>query len=191
MVDRSFLSLKSRCELPLDWRIVELLMSRSLHRGELQFDDDIEHSRRGWRFKRTCWMLMAMIILASIAGLLGPGPLSARKISDQMLTVEYNRFARRSAPTKLQISFNREQAAREIRLSINLKFLENIELNKISPAPLVESVNNSNVVYTFSAMEGSESRVTIHYKPEAYGATRLEAAIPGQPPIRFQQFVFP
>lgn len=70
--------------------------------GDLDIAQDLEHQRREWVIERIGWAIMALILLAALAGLLGSGPLSNARIDHpgSHLSAEYNRFERYQSPTK-------------------------------------------------------------------------------------------
>lgn len=48
-----------------------------VHRvGDLEIEEDLDHQRRCWKLERASWAVMALVLLAAMAGLFGSGPLS-------------------------------------------------------------------------------------------------------------------
>ena len=77
--------------------------------GGLEFPEGHGVSRAEERLHKLGWIVFAGLLLAALAGLLGPGPLSSRsKSADPALSVEYERFLRNHAPADLRL-FNTTQ----------------------------------------------------------------------------------
>ena len=54
--------------------------------GDLQIHQDLCQERREWKIQRVGWLLMALMLVAALAGLLGPGPLSSTIAEDSRST---------------------------------------------------------------------------------------------------------
>lgn len=77
-------------------------------------------------FHRAGWTLLALILLAALAGLLGPGPLSSRTAcAGPAFCVEYERFIRNHAPAELRIRLTHGGGG-PIRLVLGRQFLKAI-----------------------------------------------------------------
>src|SRR3712207_4138009 len=58
-------------------------MSETTRVGDLEVAEDLTFQRREWAAQRVGWVLLALVIAAALAGLLGRGPLSTtRRESD-------------------------------------------------------------------------------------------------------------
>ena len=58
-------------------------MAEESHSGDLELDQDLIFERRTWTVERVAWVIMALVGLAALAGLLGPGPLSETTSGEQ------------------------------------------------------------------------------------------------------------
>jgi hypothetical protein len=83
--------------------------------GGLQIEQDLEYQQRAWTVQRVGRVMMALAVLAALAGLLGPGPLSRASAgaTGDPLRLEYERFLRFQTPTSPSIELS-PTAAREI-----------------------------------------------------------------------------
>ena len=67
------------------------------------FDQVMRHHYAAWRAERVAWCVMALVLLATLLGAFGDGPLSdARVGSPRTFTVEYDRLLRSSSPALLR-----------------------------------------------------------------------------------------
>jgi hypothetical protein len=74
--------------------------------GDLELNQDLRFQRRMWAVQRIGWAVMALVVLAGLLGLFGPGPLSsatAGKEEGPLLVEGYERFVRFRIPTTLQV----------------------------------------------------------------------------------------
>jgi hypothetical protein len=72
---------------------------------ELDTADSLRFQRRAWAFERVGWVAMALFLVCATAGVLGRGPFSHAqgRSHDGMLSVDYERVVRRSAPSDLRL----------------------------------------------------------------------------------------
>src|SRR5262249_33260243 len=63
--------------------------------------EDMEFQRRSWLVQRTSWIIMALVLVAALAGLFFHGPLShtTARNADGSVAVEYERFAHKTTVT--------------------------------------------------------------------------------------------
>lgn len=163
--------------------------------GELEIAEDVGFQRKEWRFERIGWAAMALLVLAALAGLLGPGPLSNATAGEEggALWVAYERFAHRSAPTTLEIHAGPNTAQEgQLRLWINRATLGANEVRSIQPEPQQVSTVGERVVYTFAVDDPvREAVVFFHLEPTQYWRQRIELGIEGGPQAGFTQVLFP
>lgn len=141
------------------------------------------------------WMVFAGLLLAALAGLLGPGPLSSRIASaGPPLSVEYQRFLRNHAPADLRIRVAPPAGADTIRLLVGNAFLEAIELTGVTPAPEAVEVTPEGHVFVFEApgLGSREALILYRFEPDAaFSDVPVRTALEGGPEVRFSQFVYP
>lgn len=165
------------------------------HPDALELEQNLRLQRRGWRIQRIGWALMACIVLAALAGLLGSGPLSrtSKSADDGSVSLEYERFARYQAPTTLRVRFALDPAsAAEVRLVVDRRFLERMKVEHVLPQPEKVELAGERLIYVFPAGQArSQAAVTFSLKPDALGLLEGAAGIEGRGQAAFRQFVYP
>ena len=163
--------------------------------GELEINEDIAHERLEWRIERIGWVIMGVILLAALAGVVGPGPLSKSTRSDHnsKLQLEYERFARFQAPTVLRIQLASGVAqAGKVRLWISRDYIENAEVKHIDPEPESVEVSEDRMTYTFITRNASRpTALTYHLEPNMYGQTALNIGVEELTQLSVPQFIYP
>jgi hypothetical protein len=161
--------------------------------GDLEINQDLRFQERSWRYQRTGWTVMAVIVLLSLAGLLGRGPSSDARAGgeEEGLEVQFERFGRRNAPQTLRLHVATPPGPEgKIRISIDRGYLESVQID--SMAPEAESVEGGPDRHTFEfATSQGETTISFKLRPEGLGRLRGVAAVEGRPPVEFKQFVFP
>ena len=163
--------------------------------GDIEVSQDIEHQRLEWKIERVCWVVMALVVFAALAGLLGHGPLSRAEAGERgsALRAEYHRFERYQGPTAIRLHLGPGLGGGgQVRLWVARSFVENIELHHIDPEPLVVEAAGDRFVYVFRVTEaGRPTSVTYHYEPNRYGRMPVSLGIEGGPELAFRQFIYP
>lgn len=160
--------------------------------GGLEIEFSPEHERREFRVQRVAWALMGLAIVAALAGLFGPGPLSRAQAGETggRLRAEFQRFARYQGPLELRI-FCRPENAHEFRVSLDRSFFEHAEIREISPQPH-ETVSGSNYcTLAFTSEGGGEHLVTIRFESRKVGKRSYGLRLDGGHEIEVQQFFWP
>lgn len=164
--------------------------------GNLEIQQDLEHERLEWKIERIAWAIIAALLLAALAGLLGPGPLSQATAGREgaPLRVKFNRLAHYQAPEDLRVHVG-SGVAREgrIRVWIGREHVQSMELDYIDPEPESVEVSPERFTYTF-AVSGDERNGTallFHYEPDSFGPVSIVMGLEDGPELAFTQFVYP
>lgn len=161
----------------------------------MQLHQDMAHQRREWRVQRIAWAVMALVLLAALAGLLGPGPLSrsVANAADGALRVEYNRFERLQSPSELRIRLPADAARTgTVRLRLNREFVGNVEIRDVLPEPESSSADADGFVYELdTGGSGGPVTVAVRYEYRTFGSTPVRVAIDAGPAVSFDQWVYP
>ena len=164
--------------------------------GDLDIDEDIGVQQRSWTAQRVGQVIMALVLLAALAGLLGPGPLStatARAPGDA-LRLEYNRFWRSKSSLTLRLHLG-PGAVREgkARVWISRAYAEDLQIQEVKPEPESVEIGKERLTYvfSFSTPDGAPATVTFIGEPEKAGALHGELGLADGPALEFPQFVYP
>jgi hypothetical protein len=172
----------------------ECSMTDSTDDPGLEFPEGHGVSPAEERFHKLGWAVFAGILLAGLAGLLGPGPLSSRTVeAGPVLGVEYERFIRNHAPAELRIRVA-PPAGDTIRLHVGTAFLEGTEVTQVEPEPESVEAAPGGQVYVVRASRPAphETVILYHFEPDsAFSDMRVRIALDGGPEVRFRQFIFP
>ena len=163
--------------------------------SNIDIAQDIPHQRRLWLMERIGWALIALILAAACAGLLGPGPLSKATAGQKHsgLWVEYNRYDRYEAPSRVRVHLgaaaNKE---RTLRLWVNRKFMERVELKHSIPQPEHSEIGAERVTYVFQVARTNEPlTLGFEFRASTFGAVPVRIGIEGGPHVEFSQFFYP
>lgn len=170
-------------------------MSELRQVGDLQIGEDYDFQRKEWRFERIGWAVMALVLLAALLGLLGPGPLSNASAGDKggPLWVDYDRFVQRSAGTRFEIHAAPGTAPDgTLRLWIDRETVGRNEIHSIEPQPEQVTAAGDRLIYDFNVADpGSETVVHILFEPMRYLRQPVRMGIEGGPDLHFIQTIYP
>lgn len=168
-------------------------MGRSAEQDGLELEEDLAHQRREWRIQRIGRFAMLLLVLAAVAGLLGPGPLSDARAGDPRgMQVEFMRFTRARAPEQLRIRVP-AQAVRDGRVRIGLPhgFLDRIEVQRIRPEPESITAHPQRNEYEIAVAGAGAVEIVVDYEHRAFGRTPASVWLGGRPAVAFEQWVYP
>jgi hypothetical protein len=167
----------------------------SEHRAQIELHEDLEFQRKQFRVERIGWILMAAVLVAALLGVFGSGPLSnaIAESSESGLRVEYSRFARRDAHTRVEIHVDPSLVAKDrLRLRLGGDFMQRVLVQAITPTPERWTVEDRTIVAELP-VGGSTGPVpvAVDFSPREFGPTTLElSAGPGRA-LTIRQFVYP
>lgn len=146
--------------------------------------------RRTWAVERIGWIVLALITLIALSGALGSGgPLTSAQVRNDALTVDYNRFQRRTVVTRFVFRFS--GPAGEHNLHLDDAFQRDYEVSSIQPVPTQSRASASGYDLTFAADGAASAVVTIWAKPHIMGAVRISARAGHAQPLAIPVFVYP
>lgn len=161
---------------------------------ESDFADLMRHHRAAWRVERIGWTIMALLLVATLLGAFGDGPLShARSGSAQGLSVEYDRLLRSSAPSLYRFEAS-PSLARDgvIRLRFDGSLIENMELESIVPEPDQQEAGAGFTEFAFRVAPGdTPARFDFRFRPATFGRRAGDVSIAGAHAVPINQFVYP
>lgn len=174
----------------------EHLMSEIERIGDIEIYQDMAAQQREWAIRRVGWAAMLLFVLAGLAGLLGPGPLSRRVAGtrDSALWAEYNRFERRESPSVMRIHLGAGATHDgKARLSLNRYFIEHVHITGIDPEPEAVEAGADRFTYVFTMPDAAlPTTATFRLEPSTYWRMPVRVWLDGGPrQLRFEQFYFP
>jgi hypothetical protein len=158
----------------------------------LEVDDDPRLQKWDWVLQRLGRWLMLLLLAGVAMGLFGmDGPLSSvhEGRPDRSLAVDYNRFIRYHSPDTIRIAAR--AAGETMRLSMDAGYVEQIQIEQITPRPVREIGADGAVTFVFTTKPGTLLNADIHFAPEKYGRLDGWIALADGPRLRLSHFVYP
>lgn len=136
--------------------------------GALQIGEDIPQQHRFWKVERAGWLIfLILLVLAALGFAGGKGPLNEATASNGQIEVSYEPYARRVAPSTIDITLKQLGGA-TAQLLVQRDFIDEYEIRSITPEPSDTKATEDMLVYSFSVPEGATSLdITFSLEPEA------------------------
>ena len=170
-------------------------MSGKQRVGDLEIQQDLEFQQREWRMQRIGWVIIALLLLATVLGLLGSGFLSQATAgaSGDPLWLEFERFAHLQAPTTVKAHVGANAGAEdEVRLWLNRPYLERVEIQSISPEPDSVEATAGRLIYVFKVAEPNQPiEVDFYLQPTDFGRLEGQIGLDEGPSLNFNHLVYP
>jgi hypothetical protein len=148
--------------------------------------EDMAFQRTSWVVERAGWIVLALLLLAALAGLFGHGLLSKQNIGNGTLRIEYERFQRVTKVTPFIISL---KSGGEPTLTLGRRFQTGYEVVDVQPRPIRSSANANGLELQF-ASAGDDLRAVIWARPRSFGRMRFSVASGGEP-LTVRAFIYP
>lgn len=163
--------------------------SKAEDREGLELEQDVEFQEREWRLQRVAWVAMALVVLAALAGLIGPGPLSATRTEAGGVGARYDRFMRYGVDTELEISV-RDVPADSVVVRFARAYLEKFDVIQIHPEPAAHFAAAGTLAHVFR-FSGAPARVLYRLEPKSPGRARGAVSVDGAGAVTVDAFVYP
>jgi hypothetical protein len=161
--------------------------------GKVAVGEDLDFQRRWWRFEKIVWSFFVLVLIADLLGLLGRGPLANAKLQTQdgSLQVKYERVLRENTSSILTL-LPQSSVIHDGKLQIFVSdsIVKEFGAQRIIPQPLVSSVGNGGVTYTFPA-SAAPMTVQFELKPSFIGSHPFQIGIPGGETVGAKSIVLP
>jgi hypothetical protein len=163
---------------------------------KIEIDEDVDHERREWRAERFGWVVMAGLLIAAVAGLLGDGPLShaSAGADGAPLRLDYDRVVRSEATTALTLRIAPAAiAGGQVRVWLDRAYLARVEPGAIQPPPLAVEVGPERMTYTFAvAADARPAEITFQHQLRSAGSLEARIGLAGDGDgLPFHQLVLP
>ncbi|MFO7252799.1 MAG: hypothetical protein DIU60_018835 [Actinomycetes bacterium] len=167
-------------------------MSGGLQLGDLEWrQQEPGRRRRAHAAQLAGWAVVAALLVAGLAGLAGPGPLSTATASAPLVVVSYERFARQQGVTTLDVTVRSDPAEPQVaRLWLAKDYVAGVRVRTVVPQPDSWIAVRDGVVLTFPAVHGVAA-VQVTVSPQRAGLLRGALGAPDRRPAGFWQFVYP
>lgn len=160
---------------------------------EIEYEDDIKFYRVSLWTKRIFIGFLYAITLAGLMGVFGYGFWTKKTVGDQNRTqVEYEYFLRLKRDTPLDVHLNMLAVQDSvIRISINNKYLEKVNMRQIEPLPFQTVVTGDESIYCFKAQPGS-GRQTFSFTSAAEKTGKVSLVVRAhKQQYTINQFIYP
>lgn len=157
----------------------------------LEIQQDLEFQKKEWRAARITWVVLLTIMVATLLGVFGKGPLSKAEASDSAgaFRVEYQRFGRFGASMRLLV-FAPPGPDSSVRFALDGALLRSFQVKTITPRPSMELLLGDGVEYRFDGAPDQHAPVIFELQPAARwfvsGSVRTVGAR-----VQFRQFIHP
>jgi hypothetical protein len=150
------------------------------------------NQHRALVIQRVGWSVCALVVVAALVGLLGPGPLSWANAATPagLVDLEYSRFIRHVADTSVELRVRPEQPG-TARVWISSDYLSGLNVQGVTPQPDVWTAVDDGVVLAFPTRGLDPVAVQMQVRPDELFLLRGAVGAPGQEPIEFWQFIYP
>jgi hypothetical protein len=152
------------------------------------FEAEYEYHRREWIAQRIGWVVLVLLLVAAVSGLFSSGPLSHTTAQAGSNQIEYERFARYSARTKLVVATSSTAVlVGNLPVQISRSFIDAHRIESITPEPKTVSAMGDAIEFVF---DGSTRRIVFRLEPDSIGRHEGELRI-GSDAVRLSQFIYP
>ena len=163
--------------------------------GDLDIEQDVAFEEREWLVHRLGLTMMAIVVLAALAGLFGEGPLSLQTVAngDDGFSVTYERFGRRGKRTEVVVKARRDLVRRdELQVQLDTAYMENMQLEQVTPQPDKVVRTSEGNLYTF-LVDGRSPIVSVTYTftRDSMGPWSGTIAIPPAGSVELFHFYWP
>jgi hypothetical protein len=162
-------------------------------RPDLELDFDDAFQRREHRVQRAGWAVIALVLVAALAGATGDGPLANARLERGGVEVVWARIVRAKARTEVRVEAQ-AALARDGYLTVRLgkSWIEAVEIEEVRPEPARVSAVDDFVEYRFAvAPAATTTTATFIVRPETIGRSELVIAAADAPTFSVRQFVLP
>lgn len=159
----------------------------------LEVSEDAAFQRREWTAQRIGWAAMALVVVAALIGLLGPGPLSGATAAtdDGGAEVQYQRFGHLEADDEITVVLSPAAVTDDsVDVELAADWLRSVDVTGISPEPQEQVATPYGVRLTVAAEPGSRVRLQIAFRAIRMGSIDAGFRFEDQT-VPFHQFIYP
>jgi hypothetical protein len=156
--------------------------------------NDFHFHRKQFLAERVGWLLMAVYLAWALLGGFGEGWISQKQASNdaQSCAIDYERFGRREAPSKLRVQLQPDASPQDVALRLNREFVDRVRIERITPAYQKMEGDEDSVTLSFTMTpQTTEHSFLIEYKPLHVGTLHVAVQPAGAGEVAFDQFIYP
>jgi hypothetical protein len=146
--------------------------------------------RREWIVQRIGWSLMGLVILAALAGVFGRGPLANATVGNDVVTLKFERFVRRSADARWDFIVH-DDAVGRVDIGIDANLGSHFEISAIHPEPSSTALSGGKWIYSFDTRGGGDLSVQFVVLPQEMGRHSGTITVNESPPLQVSLLVYP
>lgn len=154
--------------------------------------EDMDLQRGAWRFERTGWLALIVVIALTLAGLFSKGPLSHVQLHspDGRLSVEYERFSRNGAQDDVIVSsFG---APGEMRyLVLGSEWLDGMSIESLNPQPAHLTSDAKDLVIPMQADAKGMATLYLSLRSNGVGLYQGRIRLRDGPQLTLPKFIYP
>ena len=156
------------------------------------FQEDMQFQRRTWLAERIGWIAMAALLLAGLAGIFFHGPLShtVARSSDESISVEYERFAHKTALTHLIVRTD-APLPDHVLVRLGPSFANMHDIDSLEPRPVRSSGGSYGLEFLFARSSAGDLGVYVAARPKRFGFMSLHVEVEGRGALNIAQLVYP
>ncbi len=155
--------------------------------------EDLRFQQAMWCVERMGWLLMAALVAAAMAGLLG-GPTTRRETRDGSgrVQVAYQHFQRHLDPTAMRVKIDTQGQAL-FELAIAREIAQALEIRSIVPAPIETQAHDGGLLMKFAASPDNKmpAEIVIVGIPDRPGRVSGGIGLFGEAPANLDIFIYP
>lgn len=154
-----------------------------------QLDIDAGFRRREWRLERVGWVLLALVLFASLAGAGGAGVVSWSQVQSPrgLLTVEYERVEHRQADATVTVRLRVAESG-QVALRVGGAWFAAVDLRGVVPEPEQQIATADGVVLLVRVQGPAEVSVDVSVRVIQAGLLTGEIGY-GDESVTFRQLV--
>jgi hypothetical protein len=153
--------------------------------------EDISLQTKLWKGERVGWYVFSAILILTMAGLFGTGPLSTTttRSASGTLNVEYDKFERNGAANQMVITTRADRNGK-VWLVINGALFQKFTIESIQPEPSAYESFLNGVRLELTPDPEGWATAYIGLRPTGLGVARTTIYTGGES-VEFRQFIYP
>ncbi|MDQ0121900.1 hypothetical protein J2W17_000845 [Pseudomonas lini] len=154
--------------------------------------ENMAHQVKVWRFERSGWYALVLLVVLALLGLFSRGPLSTRDVQggDGKVRVQYEMFHRNGSINPMQLSVVGAPDAM-VELELSGAMLDGFSIESLQPEP-IRAVSAGQGIKLWVQTD-AQGRANLHLtlRGDGLGLFHSRIASPGATAVDFDQFIFP